>query len=1042
MPESDQRGLPYVEQVEAKLSLARPFWKRSSVQSAVSLGVMAAAFLLRVGLQRLIGAQLPPFLTFYPALIAVGILFGLRACLLATVFSSLLTEYFVFNTAGSRASARVADTVALIFYIAGGLVLCWIAERYRRYQAQVAALKEEQVLREGETKLRACNARLDMAIEIAALGEWELNLQEETGTQSARHAVIFGYAPEQTSWSRGQFLKHVLPELRAKLEETITSTPSGRTWETETQIKRVDGELRWIWVHGRRLADESGRPTRAFGTVMDVTARKREEAARKESELRYRVLFDNNLDAIFMSTPDGRVHAANPAACEMFGMTQEELCLAGRYGISDPADPEQAAAIREREQTGRFRGELPFRRKDGTKLIGDCSSVIVSGAGEKSSFVIIRDITEHRRAEEALRESEANLRSTLENSRDCVYRFNLHTQRYEYVSRTVEQILGYTPEEFMAISLEEMIAAIHPDDRDAVRTALAEVDSTGKGEVEYRHLSKTGDYSLVSTRMLLVRDCDGKPLYRCGSARDITESRRVKRELRESEERFRRVVEASPLGIYIQTDGLFRYLNEAALKMFGAESAEAIIGENFLDRLHPDFREEVSRRAQRVMREHAVAPMLEEKHLRMDGTAIDTEVIAVPFLYEARHGAIVFFQDITERKRQETVRQLLEQQLRQAQKMEAIGRLAGGVAHDFNNLLMVIQTYTELLQDRLPMHDNLRKNTEQVLKAAERGASLTRQMLAFSRKQIVIPMTLDLNAVIGQATRMLQRLIGEDIEFNLVEGEELWPVEADQDQIFQVLMNLCVNSRDAMPQGGSLTIATANATVKPGEAVGQTYVVPGEYVTFSVTDDGVGISKDIQQEIFEPFFTTKEVGKGTGLGLATVYGILKQSGGYVTVESDIGQGACFTVYLPKSKRASAGNSSARAEAPSGGRETLLVVEDEGFLRIGICEFLSSLGYKVLAASSGEEALMLASEQEHIDLLLTDVVMPKMSGRELSEMLGTLRPELKIIHMSGYSDDTMSQYGLQRSHATFLQKPFSLGTLARKVRDTLERTEQA
>jgi signal transduction histidine kinase/ActR/RegA family two-component response regulator len=434
-------------------------------------------------------------------------------------------------------------------------------------------------------------------------------------------------------------------------------------------------------------------------------------------------------------------------------------------------------------------------------------------------------------------------------------------------------------------------------------------------------------------------------------------------------------------------------------------------------------------------------PFLEEQFLRLDGTTFATEVTAIPFGFEGRAGSMVFVLNISDRKRAEEQRAKLEQQLRQAQKMEAVGRLAGGIAHDFNNLLMVIRSYAEMLQNRLSADDTLRKNTQEIMKAADRAASLTRQLLAFSRKQIFSPVILDLNAVIDETAKMLRRLIGEDIECRVSSAESLWMIEADSDQIVQVLMNLCVNARDAMPQGGMLTIATGNVTVEEGSIDGQEYVPPGDYVWLSVTDTGTGISKEVQGQMFDPFFTTKDVGKGTGLGLSTVYGIVKQSGGYVWVDSELGQGACFMIYLPRVKQAIAPEKPAKAEVRPRGTGTILVVEDEEALREVICDYLRSLGYTVFAAGSGEEALSAASEHEgHIDLLITDLVMPKMSGRELAQMLGSLHPNLKTMYMSGYTDDAELRHGIPELAARFLQKPFSLGTLARKVRETLGRTE--
>jgi nitrogen-specific signal transduction histidine kinase/CheY-like chemotaxis protein len=419
----------------------------------------------------------------------------------------------------------------------------------------------------------------------------------------------------------------------------------------------------------------------------------------------------------------------------------------------------------------------------------------------------------------------------------------------------------------------------------------------------------------------------------------------------------------------------------------------------------------------------------------MDGTAFDVESTAIPFTFEGRPGCIVFFREIGDRKQEEAKRRTLEQQLLQSQKMEAVGRLAGGIAHDFNNLLMVIQSYTELLQDSLPAHDAQWNSTQQITKAAERAASLTGQLLAFSRKQVFSPSVLDINEVIAEAAKMLRRIIGEDIELHVNSEEQLWAVKADPDQVVQVLMNLCVNARDSMAQGGTLTIETENVKVGNGHTAGRPYVSPGEYVSISVADTGVGISKELQDQIFEPFFTTKELGKGTGLGLAMVYGIVKQSGGYIWVDSEVGQGAKFTIYLSRANEAVTHRTAGvtAGERPQG-TETLLVVEDEAALRDVMCDFLKSLGYKVLAAGSGQQALAIFSEENNIDLLITDVVMPKMSGRELSQMLGALKPTLKSIHMSGYTDDVIFQGG--ELGTTFLHKPFSLGTLACKVRDAL------
>lgn len=395
--------------------------------------------------------------------------------------------------------------------------------------------------------------------------------------------------------------------------------------------------------------------------------------------------------------------------------------------------------------------------------------------------------------------------------------------------------------------------------------------------------------------------------------------------------------------------------------------------------------------------------------------------------------------DITERKSAEQGMRALEEQLRHAQKMEAVGRLAGGIAHDFNNLLMVIGSYAELLHEKLPADDSSRKNTQQILRATDRAAGLTAQLLAFSRKQITSSRIMDLNKSINETTNMLKRMVGEDIEFQFCGSDSLWAIKADPYQIVQVLMNLCVNSRDAMPRGGTITITTSNVTVGEDtlEKRGAPAVPPGDYVEMSVTDTGVGISKEIQDRMFEPFFTTKEVGKGTGLGLSTVYGIVDQSGGHIRVQSNIAEGACFTIYLPKAADRAMLPTAADADGYKLGTETLLVVEDEDVLRESITEFLRTLGYNVLEANSGQQAMSVVADFDGVvHLLITDVVMPRMSGRELSELLQAICPALKTIYMSGYTDDAAVRYGARDAGVMFLQKPFSMATLAHKVREGL------
>jgi signal transduction histidine kinase/ActR/RegA family two-component response regulator len=380
-------------------------------------------------------------------------------------------------------------------------------------------------------------------------------------------------------------------------------------------------------------------------------------------------------------------------------------------------------------------------------------------------------------------------------------------------------------------------------------------------------------------------------------------------------------------------------------------------------------------------------------------------------------------------------------QLEQAQKMDAIGRLAGGVAHDFNNLLTVILGRTDILLHPLKPEDPMRRGIELIQRTAGRAADLTRQLLAFSRKQVLEPVILDLSAVTTDMKDMLGRLIGEDIALLTTPTPGLGRVKADRGQIEQVVMNLTVNARDAMPQGGRLILETANVELDDEYVRRHVGARPGPHVMLAVSDTGTGIPREIQAQIFEPFFTTKEQGKGTGLGLATVYGIVKQSGGYIEVDSEPGQGTTFRIYLPRLEaEAVTVDRNARPAAAAGGTETILLVEDEEGVRELARDILRASGYTVLEARNGPEALLLCERhQGPLDMLLTDVVMPRMSGRELAERLAPLRPELSVLYMSGYTDDAVIRHGVLAAGTAFLQKPFTPAALVLRVRETLDLT---
>lgn len=512
--------------------------------------------------------------------------------------------------------------------------------------------------------------------------------------------------------------------------------------------------------------------------------------------------------------------------------------------------------------------------------------------------------------------------------------------------------------------------------------------------------------------------------------------------LANNEERYRDYFENAKDAIYVHDlNGRYTMVNKAAEALIGY-TREEILKMSVFDVVPENYAEQIQARLQKKLADHSPT-IYEVEAIRRDGTRVPVEVSS-RLIWE--NGVAVAVQgsarDISERKRAEEALRASQLQLQQSQKLEAVGQLAGGVAHDFNNLLTAIMGYTDLSLRRENLEDPIRHNLEETKKAAERAGSLIRQLLAFSRKQILEPKVLDLNAVVKDMHKMLTRLIGENIDLATKQAADLGMVKADPSQVEQIIMNLVVNARDAMPHGGKVTIETANITLDDQDALKHVAVKAGEYVMLAVSDTGTGIDEETQARIFEPFFTTKEVGRGTGLGLSTVYGIVKQSGGNIWVYSEPGFGTVFKVYLPRiDAAASIIEKLVMESAAPQGTETILLVEDEDLVRGLTRKVLSEAGYKVLEAKSGAEALELTRGYAGpIDLLLTDVVMPAVSGKEVAERLKELRPAARVLFMSGYTDEAIVRHGVLDANVEFLQKPYTWVRLAKKVRDVLDRKQ--
>jgi PAS domain S-box-containing protein len=768
--------------------------------------------------------------------------------------------------------------------------------------------------------------------------------------------------------------------------------------------------------------------------------RSRFQRAQQEDRARLGGVVDSAMDAIISVDAKQRIVLFNAAAEAMFrcaavtAMGQPlDRFIPARFRERHRVDIENFGATGMTSRSMGALGSLSGLRADGEEFPIEASISQVEVSGERLFTVILRDITERQRTNDELRESQSRTRLLISASEVGLWDWNLVTSEV-YFSPEWKQQLGHTDED-LANLYEEWETRLHPED---LQTTLAAVDDYIDGRVpefdlEYRLRHKDGTWRCILARATLLRDGAGIPMRIMGCHVDITDRRRAEDALRESEEKYRTLFDQNPHPMYVcEADTLaFVAVNEAAVRHYGFSASE-FLGMTIRDIRPP---EEVPALLQALRNPGSGKPAPKEaggifKHRKKDGTMVEMEVAANRLTFLGRQCWLVHAMDITERRS-------LEAQLIQAQKLESVGRLAGGVAHDFNNILGIILGSAELCRKRVGEDPRLLKNLDNILNAAERGSGLTRQLLAFSRRQVLQPRVLDLNQVILELQKMLGRLLGEDIALTTALDSATPAVRADAGQLDLVLMNLVVNARDAMPAGGALTIETRSVEVDERFAAAHVGVAPGRYALVAVSDNGHGMSREVREQIFEPFFTTKAPGKGTGLGLATVHGIVKQSGGHVTVYSEVGRGSTFKVFLPAVAEAPEAAPISIGAVP-GGVETVLVVEDEQALREIIVESLSSLGYRVVSAANAEAALKTSETLAGpIHLMITDVIMPGMGGSELARRVASRRPDTRVLYMSGFTDDSALLNGILAEDMPFLEKPFTIQAMAARVREVID-----
>ncbi|MDZ7698115.1 MAG: PAS domain S-box protein [Deltaproteobacteria bacterium] len=645
---------------------------------------------------------------------------------------------------------------------------------------------------------------------------------------------------------------------------------------------------------------------------------------------------------------------------------------------------------------------------------------------------VLSDITERKRAEDALHRSEAKYRNIFDNAQAAIFRTRLSDGKVLECNDRFAQNYGYdSREECMA----HYVMADHYVDQGSRERMLAQLEKSGEvNDFEARFFRKDGSifFARFSARAYPEEG------FLEGVGYDITREKDVIEELRVREEKYRTILESMEEGYYeVDIAGNFTFFNDSLCRMFGYAQDE-LMGMNYREYTAEENAEDVYKTFNRVFMTGVPAKGFDWEVIRKDGTRRSIEVSVSP--RRDAEGAVAGFsglvRDITERKRAEEEREKLQAQFIQAQKMESVGRLAGGVAHDFNNKLSVILGYAQMVMEGLDTDDPLYGNLQEILTAGRQSVDIVRQLLAFARKQTMAPKVLDLNETIEGMLKMLRRLIGEDIDLAWEPGRHLWPVKMDPSQIDQILANLCVNARDAISGVGKVTIETENVVLDESYCADHAGFVPGEYVMLGVSDNGIGMDKETLANAFEPFFTTKEVGKGTGLGLSTVYGIVKQNQGFVNIYSEPGKGTSFKIYLPRHfGEAEEGIETAQTETPRGRGETILVVEDETSVLHLARRVLEKLGYAVLTSASPAEAVAMVREYDgEIHLLMTDVVLPGMSGKDLAGEMMQIRPNIKTIFMSGYTADIIARQGVLEKGVHFMGKPFTPDSLARKVRE--------
>ena len=808
----------------------------------------------------------------------------------------------------------------------------------------------------------------------------------------------------------------------------------GAVEKCELEVRHKSGETFWLLANARNVRDGKGETLYYEGTVQNITDWKRAEEALRESESKFRQLAERSIVGVCLIQDDifRYVNARFAEICEC-GVER----IIDQLEAKDLVFPADWPLVRENLSRNMNEGEssvhYQFRmvtRKGRIKDIEVYGSCTVY-RGKPATMGTLLDITERKQAETALQESEERYRNIFENAVEGILQ-STHDGRLLNANPALAKMMGFASPSDMVAQISDLGQQIYIHSEDRLRF-LEQLEERGFVEgLEVQMYRK--DRKIIWTAMSArgVYD-DEKRLIRIDSTiEDITHRKSVEQALLESEAKYRSVVESSLAGFYIIQDDLFRFVNRRFCEITGYSYDEVVNTMPYLELIHPEERRKVSEHIEKRLMGETGNAEYAFRVVRKDGEVITVKLLGGFTSHGGRLALSGTFIDITREKS-------MESQLRQAQKMEAIGTLAGGIAHDFNNVLTALIGYGTMLQCKLAKDDLLRLYADQILSASHKAASLTQSLLAFSRKQPLASKPVNMNGIIKGTEELLRRLITEDINLETVLAKTDLVIRADTTQIDQILFNLTTNARDAMPQGGTLRIATEPAMLDSDFVLAHGFGKGGRYACLSVSDTGVGMDRETVEKIFDPFFTTKEVGRGTGLGLCTVYGIVKQHGGYITVASERDKGTSFHIYLPMAKTKAEDEQTPTMNL-RGGKETILVAEDNEDVRLFIGDILGQYGYAVIEAVDGQDAIGKFRQDKEIDLVILDSIMPRQNGRETYETMRSLAPTTRFLFISGYTSDIILEKGIGERDVDFIPKPLEPNKFLEKIREILDREE--